>query len=97
LDSSNGIHNFTILVPRHHEDLLSAFVAAAVSRYRPLGSFARTPPHAFDDPFGVTSDQDASQMKILSANEDRVIVEETQGNCAPDVLTAPVFGPTTIT
>jgi hypothetical protein len=22
-------------------------------RYRPLGSFARTPAHAFDDPFGV--------------------------------------------
>jgi quercetin dioxygenase-like cupin family protein len=66
--------------------LLSSFVAVAVSVgiVRWIPSPERSA-HAFDDPFGVSSDKDVTQMWILSANEDRVIVEETQGkNCVAD-------------
>jgi mannose-6-phosphate isomerase-like protein (cupin superfamily) len=68
--------------------LVSTFVAvaASVGIVRLVPSPERSA-HAFDDLFGVTSDKDASQMRIISANEDRVIVEETQGkNCEPDVF-----------
>ena len=72
--------------------LLSSFVAVAVAVAVSVGIVRLIPSpersaHAFDDLFHVTSDKDAAQMRILSANEDRLIVEETQGkNCEPDVF-----------
>jgi hypothetical protein len=55
-----------------------ALVAASISIVRFMPSPERSP-HAFDGQFHVTHDKDAQQLRILAANEDRLIVEETQG------------------
>ena len=63
-----------------------ALVAASISIVRFMPSPERSP-HAFDGQFHVTHDKDAQQLRILAANEDRLIVEETQGShCEPDVF-----------
>jgi hypothetical protein len=72
--------------------LLSSFVAVTVS----VGIVRLIPSperfaHAFDL-FGVTSDQDASQMRILSANEDHLIVQETQEKPLPCIPRISVQG-----
>mmetsp|Transcript_29281 Transcript_29281/g.48396 ORF Transcript_29281/g.48396 Transcript_29281/m.48396 type:complete len:239 (-) Transcript_29281:197-913(-) len=68
--------------------LLSSLVvvAASVGIVRIMPSPERSA-HAFDACIGVSNDPDASQMRILSANKDRLVAEETQGNnCVPDVF-----------